>query len=72
MADAAFLLGYAVWRVRRRIQRKPDTDPGHMLIDSIRHSVFVAGFRVQEVPNPALSHPTVPQASARKEAVVPS
>ena len=36
MVDAAFLLGYAAWRVRRRIQRKPDTDPPHLLIDSIR------------------------------------
>jgi len=53
MVDAAFILGFATWRLRRRIQRKPDTDPPHMLIDSIRHSVFCAGFKVTEVQNPA-------------------
>jgi GT2 family glycosyltransferase len=54
-ADAAFLSGCAAWRVRRRIQRKPETDPEHMLIDSLRNSVFMTGFKVREVPNPALA-----------------
>jgi N-acetylglucosaminyl-diphospho-decaprenol L-rhamnosyltransferase len=54
MADAAFILGYAAWRLRMRIQRKPDTDPPHLLIDSIRHSVFCAGPKVPVVENPAL------------------
>jgi GT2 family glycosyltransferase len=54
LVDAAFILGFATWRLRRRIQRKPDHDPPHMLIDSIRHSVFCAGFKVTEVKNPAL------------------
>jgi len=54
MADAAFLTGFALWRLRRRIQGKPDTDPTHMLLDSLRNSVFVTGFKVREVENPAL------------------
>jgi N-acetylglucosaminyl-diphospho-decaprenol L-rhamnosyltransferase len=54
LADAAFIMGFAVWRVRRRLQRKPDTDPPHMLIDSIRHSVFWAGISVPVVENPAM------------------
>jgi GT2 family glycosyltransferase len=54
LADAAFLTGFAIWRLRRRIQRKPDTDPQHMLIDSFRNSVFLTGFKVREVENPAL------------------
>jgi N-acetylglucosaminyl-diphospho-decaprenol L-rhamnosyltransferase len=54
LVDAAFILGFAAWRLRRRIQRKPDTDPPHMLFDSIRHSVFCTGFRVREVENPAM------------------
>jgi GT2 family glycosyltransferase len=54
LADAAFLLGFATWRVRRRLQRKPDTDPPSMLADSIRHSVFWAGPRIPVVENPAL------------------
>ena len=53
LVDAAFILGFAAWRLRRRIQCKPDTDPPHMLMDSIRHSVFCAGFKVREVENPA-------------------
>ena len=27
LADAAFLLGHAIWQLRRWVQRKPDTDP---------------------------------------------
>jgi N-acetylglucosaminyl-diphospho-decaprenol L-rhamnosyltransferase len=54
LVDAAFILGYATWRLRRRLLRKPDTDPPNMLIDSIRHSVFCAGIRVPVVENPAL------------------
>ena len=54
LADAAFLSGFAFWRLRRRIQGKPDTDPPHMLADSLRNSVFVTGFKVREVENPAL------------------
>jgi hypothetical protein len=52
LADAAFIAGLATWRLRRRIQRKPDTDPPHMLADAIRHSVFRAGFAVQDVDRP--------------------
>jgi GT2 family glycosyltransferase len=55
LADAAFILGFALWRLRRRIQRKPDTDPPYMLIDSIRHSVFCTGPKLTVVENPALS-----------------
>jgi hypothetical protein len=54
LVDAAYLAGFALWRLRRLVQGKPDTDPPHMLADSLRHSVFATGFRVREVPNPAL------------------
>lgn len=57
LVDAAFLIGFALWRLRRRLQRKPDTDPPHMLLDALRHSVFVTGFKVREVQNPALPRP---------------
>ena len=53
LADAAWITGFALWRVRRRIQRKPDTDPPKLLWDSIRHSVFIAGFRQRPVRVPA-------------------
>jgi N-acetylglucosaminyl-diphospho-decaprenol L-rhamnosyltransferase len=39
-ADLAFGIGYACWRLRRRLQRKPDLDPPHMLADFWRHSVL--------------------------------
>jgi GT2 family glycosyltransferase len=54
LADVAFLSGLALWRVRRRVQRKPDTDPDHLLRDALRHSVFVTGFEITEVENPAM------------------
>jgi N-acetylglucosaminyl-diphospho-decaprenol L-rhamnosyltransferase len=54
LMDATWILGFALWRLRRWIQRRPDTDPDRMLYDSIRHSVFVTGFRRKPVPNPAL------------------
>jgi hypothetical protein len=59
MADAAFILGFAIWRLRRWIQHKPDTDPPSMLIDSIRHSVFLSGPRVPVVENPAMREAAV-------------
>jgi GT2 family glycosyltransferase len=59
MADAAFLVGFALWRLRRPLQRKPDTDPPCMLVDSIRHSVFCAGFEPRVVENPALREAAV-------------
>ena len=54
LVDAAFLSGFAFWRLRRWIQRKPDTDPPHMLLDALRNSVFMTGFKLREVENPAL------------------
>jgi N-acetylglucosaminyl-diphospho-decaprenol L-rhamnosyltransferase len=54
LADAAFIGGFATWRVRRRLQGKPDLDPPGFLGDSIRNSVFLTGFDVVEVENPAM------------------
>ena len=58
LADAAFIIGYALWRLRRRIQRKVDNDPPRQLFDAIRHSVFCTGFRLTNVQNPALKSST--------------
>lgn len=54
LADAAFLAGYASWKVRRKFQGLPDDDPPHFLADSFRHSVFRQGFAVREVENPLM------------------
>jgi GT2 family glycosyltransferase len=58
LADAAFLSGFAAWRLRRFIQRKPDLDPPHFLADSFRNSVFRTGFELRYVENPAMTAPT--------------
>lgn len=53
LADAAYLAGLATFRLRRRLQRKPDPDPPHLLADAFRHSVFGSGFAVEPVTPPA-------------------
>ncbi len=58
LADAAFLTGYSLYRLRLRVQRKPDTDAPHYLADFFRHSVFRTGFQIRTVKNPALTEPT--------------
>jgi hypothetical protein len=54
MADAGQIIGAALWRTRVRLTGKEDSSPIHFLGDAIRHSVFLKGFRVNEVQNPAL------------------
>ena len=54
LADLAFIIGFALWRIRRAIQRKADDDPPHLLWDAVCQSVFLKGFRVRPVQNPAL------------------
>jgi N-acetylglucosaminyl-diphospho-decaprenol L-rhamnosyltransferase len=46
LADLAYLLAYSMWRIRRMVQRKKDTDPPKLLLDSVAHSVFVRGWAV--------------------------
>ena len=46
MVSSVFALGYATYRMRRLIQRKPDTDPPKLLYDFIRHSVLLKGAKV--------------------------
>lgn len=43
LADLAWSVGFASWRLRRVLQRKPDTDPPYLLWDSLRNSVLVKG-----------------------------
>lgn len=46
IADLAHAVGFSFWRLRRFIQRKPDPDPAHFLLDFVRHSVFFKGTSV--------------------------
>jgi N-acetylglucosaminyl-diphospho-decaprenol L-rhamnosyltransferase len=54
MVDAARIAGLALWRARVMLTGKEDFSPPNLLRDSVRHSVFLKGFRVNEVRNPAL------------------
>ncbi len=54
LADAGAILGQALWRLRVRLTGERDASPPHMLQDLIRHSVFVKGFALTDVENPAL------------------
>lgn len=49
LADAVFLIGFTSWRIRRRIQRKPDTDPPQLLWDTLAHSVIVHPLRGERI-----------------------
>lgn len=43
LADHSWASGFALWRLRRAIQGKPDTDPPKILNDFIRNSVLLKG-----------------------------
>lgn len=44
LADAAWIVGFACWRLRVKLTNQPDRDPEKLLTDFIRHSVFLRGF----------------------------
>lgn len=54
MVDAGRILGLSLWRLRVLLTGKEDTTPPYVLWDSIRHSVFLKGFGLTDVQNPAL------------------
>jgi N-acetylglucosaminyl-diphospho-decaprenol L-rhamnosyltransferase len=58
MADAGLIVGLALWRLRVVLTGKEDPNPPFLLRDSIRHSVFLTGFKVREVQNPAQVRPS--------------
>lgn len=55
MADAAQILGQALWRLRVLTTGKEDRSAPHFLGDAFRNSVFMTGFKVKDVQNPALA-----------------
>lgn len=58
LVDGAYITGSMLSRVVRKLRRKPNDEPPHLLLDSIRQSVFVKGFRLTDVENPALREQT--------------
>jgi N-acetylglucosaminyl-diphospho-decaprenol L-rhamnosyltransferase len=55
LADAARIIGLALWRVRTVFTGKQDTAPPHILSDAVKHSVFLTGFKLRDVQNPILA-----------------
>jgi N-acetylglucosaminyl-diphospho-decaprenol L-rhamnosyltransferase len=53
-ADLGVIVGFAIWRLRVMLTGKEDFTAPHFLRDFIRHSVFITGFKVRNVQNPAL------------------
>lgn len=43
LTDFVWSLGFTIWKLRRVVQRKPDTDPPFLLLDTLRNSVFIKG-----------------------------
>jgi N-acetylglucosaminyl-diphospho-decaprenol L-rhamnosyltransferase len=55
MADACMITGLSLWRLRALMTGSQVSMAPHLLSDSIRHSVFVRGFKLQHVQNPAFA-----------------
>ena len=51
LADLAWITGFANWRLRNLIQKKPDEHPEHFLRDALANSVFVRGFKILPIQN---------------------
>jgi N-acetylglucosaminyl-diphospho-decaprenol L-rhamnosyltransferase len=43
VANLAWMLGFLIWRLRRRLLRMPDTDPPRLLRDFVRHTFVSRG-----------------------------
>jgi GT2 family glycosyltransferase len=52
VADACYMIGFASYRLRRVIQRKPDTDPANFLSDFAKNSVLVGWGSPHRYPPP--------------------
>jgi GT2 family glycosyltransferase len=53
--DAARIIGFALSRMRTVFTGEQDSAPPYILTDSIRHSVFLTGFKLRDVQNPMLA-----------------
>ena len=47
LADLLWIASLSLWRLRRLLQGKPDTDPRHLLIDAITQSTFIKGWQTK-------------------------
>lgn len=67
LADAAAIAGLALWKLRVALTGRSDPTAPYYLQDTIRHSVFFTGFKLKNVPNPALADypPQTPQTTSQ-------
>jgi GT2 family glycosyltransferase len=56
LADAGLILGLTLGQIRSLLG-KSNPWPPHYFYDCVRHSVFLTGFRLRNVQNPALASP---------------
>jgi N-acetylglucosaminyl-diphospho-decaprenol L-rhamnosyltransferase len=59
LADAGMIVGLSLSHLRVLLTRKANNTAPHLLQDAIRHSVFLKGFKLTDVQNPALVAPGV-------------
>jgi N-acetylglucosaminyl-diphospho-decaprenol L-rhamnosyltransferase len=57
VADIGRIVGLALFQLRLVLTQKKDPTSRYLLSDTIRHSVFLTGFRLRDVENPALKAP---------------
>jgi len=55
MADAGLIFGLGLWKLRVALTGIRDNTPPFFLRDSIKHSVFLTGFKLRNVANPAIT-----------------
>ncbi len=65
MADAGLILGLTLSRLRG-LFGKPVSAPPFFLPDTMKHSVFLTGFKLRNVQNPSLAAPMTPPAKLRR------
>ena len=61
LVDGCAIAAFALWRLRRFLQRKPDRDPPWYLWDLVRHSTFVRG---RQIEPSASARPSKPRTGA--------
>ncbi len=59
LVDAGMIVGLSLNRLRALLTGNADNTAPHRLSDAIRHSVFLKGFSLSDVQNPALRTPGV-------------
>jgi GT2 family glycosyltransferase len=52
LADAAWMAGYSIWKMRNLIERKPSGEPNHLWFDSLRNSIPFRWLKIKKLIPP--------------------